>query len=82
MRYLSSLAIGKVALDTPTAALRHFVLGERGEEARRRPAFLVGELGELLPHQLDGGKAQIGEQQLEARRVDRSGVFMPSLHRT
>src|SRR5712672_2020805 len=33
---------GKMALDAATAALRHLMLGERGEEACRRPAFLVG----------------------------------------
>src|SRR5260370_582364 len=33
-------SFGKMALDAATAALRHLVLGERGEEACRRPAFL------------------------------------------
>ena len=74
---------GKMALDAATAALRRLVLGERGEEASRRPAFLVGLLGELFPHQLDGGQAQLGEQQLEPRCVDRSGRLhaRPPSHR-
>ena len=38
----------KVALDAAAATLGDFVLGERDEEARRRPAFLVGQLGKLL----------------------------------
>src|SRR5947208_3335213 len=55
------------------AALSDLVLGERGEEARCRPAFLVGLLGELLPHQLDGRQAQVGEQELDAGGVDGAG---------
>jgi hypothetical protein len=35
------------------ATVGHFVLGKRREEARRRPAFFVGLLGELGPYQLD-----------------------------
>jgi hypothetical protein len=39
--------------------------------------------GELFPHQLDGGQAQLGEQQLEPRGVDRSGRLhaRPPSHR-
>jgi hypothetical protein len=49
---------GKMAFDAAAAALRHLVLGKRGEEARRGLLFLVGLLG---------------EQQFEPRGVDRSG---------
>jgi len=59
-----------VALDASATPLGDLMLSEGGEEARRRPTFLVGLLGERLPHPLDGGQAQIGEQQLEPRRVD------------
>ena len=65
----------KVTLDTAATAIGDLVLGERGKEASCRPAFLVGLLGELGPHQLDGGQAQVGEQQLDTRRVDRTGRF-------
>jgi hypothetical protein len=61
---------GKMAFDAATA-----VLGERGKEAGRRPAFLVGPFGEGLPHQLDARQAQIGEQEFEPRRVDCVGRF-------
>ena len=64
---------GEMALDAAAAALGDLVLGERGEEAGGGPAFLVGLLGELGPHQLDGGQAQLGEQQLDAGGVDRIG---------
>jgi hypothetical protein len=74
---------GKMALDAAAAALCHLVLGEGGEEPRRGPAFLVGLLGKLFPHHLDGGQAQFGEQQFEPRGVDRSGRLhaWPPAHR-
>jgi hypothetical protein len=40
-------------LDATAATFGHFMLGKRCEEAGRRPAFFVGLLGELGPHQLD-----------------------------
>src|SRR5262249_61705518 len=44
---------GKVTLDAPATAIGDLVLGERGKEASCWPAFLVGLLGELGPHQFD-----------------------------
>ena len=41
--------LGKMPLDAAAAAVGHLVLGERGQEAGRRPAFLVGLLGETWP---------------------------------
>jgi hypothetical protein len=64
-----------VTLDTAATAIGDLVLGEGGKEASCRPAFLVGLLGKLGPHQLDGGQAQVGEQQLDARGIDRAGRF-------
>ena len=61
----------QVPLDAAATAIGDLVLGERRQEASCRPAFLVGLLGELGPHQLDGGQAQVGEQELDARGVDR-----------
>ena len=64
---------GEMAFDAAAAALGHLVLGESGEEACGRPAFLVGLGGELGPDQLDGGQPQLGEEQREAGGVDGIG---------
>jgi hypothetical protein len=40
-------------LDASAATGGHLVLGKCCQEAGRRPAFLVGLLGELGPYQLD-----------------------------
>ena len=45
--------LGKMPFDAAAATVGHLVLGERRQEASCRPAFLVGLLGELGPHQLD-----------------------------
>jgi hypothetical protein len=60
-----------VTLDAPATAVGDLVLGERGQEASCGPAFLVGLLGELAPHQLDGRQAKIGEEKLDACGIDR-----------
>ncbi len=44
----ASPGLGQVALDTPAAAIDHFVLG-------RRSALLVRLLGECGPHLFDAG---------------------------
>ena len=61
---------GKMALDAAPAALGDLVLGEGGQEAGGWPALLVGARGELGPDQLDGGQAQLVEQELDAGGVD------------
>ena len=66
--------LGEMPLDATTATVGHLVLGKRRQEARCRPAFLVGLRGELGPHQLDARQAQFAQQQLDAggiNRVDR-----------
>jgi hypothetical protein len=63
----------QVPLHPPTATVCHLVLGKCCKEAGSRPAFLVGLLGELGPDQLDARQAQLAEQQLDARSVDRVG---------
>ena len=45
--------LGEMPLDAAATTVGHLVLGKRREEAGRRPAFLVGLLGELGPYQLD-----------------------------
>ncbi len=65
--------LGEMALDAAAVAFGEFVLGDRGEEAGGGPAFLVGLLGELRPHDLDGGQAQLVEQQAEPGGVDGVG---------
>jgi hypothetical protein len=60
-----------VTLDAAATAVGDLVLGERGKEASCGPAFLVGLLGELGPHQFDGRQAQVGEEELDARGIDR-----------
>ena len=61
---------GEMALDAAAAAIGDLVLGERSEEASRGPAFLVGLLGELGPHQFNGGEPQVSEEELDARDFD------------
>ncbi len=65
--------LGEVALDTASGALGDLVLGERGEEAGRGPAFPVGALGEAGPDVLDCRQAQVAEQETEAGGVDGIG---------
>ena len=65
--------LGEMALDAAAVAFGELVLGERGEEAGGGPAFLVGLFGELRPDELDGGQAQLVEQQAEAGGVDGGG---------
>ena len=60
---------GQMTLDAAATAIGDLVFGERGQEASGRPAFLVGLLGELGPHQLDSGQAQFGEQEAERATI-------------
>ena len=61
------LRFAEMAFDAPPIAFGNLVLGERHQQAGRRPAFLVRALGELLPQVFDGRQAQLIQQQL--RRV-------------
>ena len=58
---------GQMTLDAAATAIGDLVFGERGQEASGRPAFLVGLLGELGPHQLDSGQgARAGKKPISA----------------
>ncbi len=61
-----------MALDATAVAFGEFVFGHGGEEAGRRPAFLVGAGGEVGPEGLDGGETQLVQHKAEANGVDRS----------
>jgi hypothetical protein len=64
---------GEMAFDAASTALGRLMLGKRRQEARRRPALLVGLSGEISPDQLDGRKSQLDQQQREAGGVDGVG---------
>ena len=65
--------LGQVTFDAAPVALGQFVFGDGGEEAGRRPSLLVGPLGEVGPHKLDGGQAQFAQHDAQAGCVDRGG---------
>jgi len=71
--------LDEIALDATAAAFGDLLLGDDGEEAGRRPTFLIGLFGELWPQHLDGGRPQLVEQQIETRGVDGLAVFMRRL---
>jgi hypothetical protein len=58
-----------MAFDAATAARRGLVVEQHGEQAHRRPAFLVGLGRERGQDLFDGGQQQLGEQQLDAGGV-------------
>ena len=62
-----------MALDAATTSVGHLMLGKRCQEARCRPTFLVGLLGELGPSQLDARQAQLAEQEFDARGINTVG---------
>ena len=62
-------ALGEMALGPTTIPFREFVLGNRRQEAAACPPCRLA-LGELRPDELDGGKAQLGQHDAEARGVD------------
>ena len=45
-----------MAFETATRALGDLMFGQRGQKARRRPAFLVGLGGERGPDLFEGGQ--------------------------
>src|SRR5260370_207582 len=65
--------LGEMPFDAATATVGPLVLGERRKEAGRRPAFLVGLLRQLGPHQLEGRQAQLAQQQLDAGGINGVG---------
>ena len=53
----------------------HFVLGQDGKEACRRPSLLVGLGSDIGPNLLNRGQAQFGEQQFDAGSIDGRGAL-------
>ena len=63
----------EIALNAPEITLGDFMLGERGQEAGGGPAFLVGLPGKVWPVHLDGGKAELVEEQGQPGAVNALG---------
>ena len=59
-----------MALDAAASAFGELVFGEGREEPGGGPALLVGAFGEAGPDMLDGGQAQLAQQEAEAGLVD------------
>lgn len=68
-----------MTFDAASGALGHLMLGEGGQEAGRRPSFLVGLGGKVGPDQLDRRQAQFGQKQLDAGGVDGIGGLHAAL---
>ena len=64
------LRFAEMAFDAPPIAFGNLVFGQRHQQAGRRPAFLVGALGELLPQVFDRRQPQLVQQQRQACGVD------------
>ena len=64
---------GEMAFDAPLAAFGDLVFGQGGQKPRGWLGFLVGPLCEGGPELLDGRQAQVGEQKVQTRGVDRLG---------
>ncbi len=65
----------------PALALGDLVLEQHREQSHRRPALAVGLRADRLPQPPDGGQAQLGEHDRQARRVGvkrRGGVHAAS----
>ena len=56
------LGAGEMPLDAAATAIGDLVLGECREKAGGWPTLLVRTGGQIGPHQLHGGQAQLGEQ--------------------
>jgi len=58
-----------VVAHTASTTVGHLVFGECRQEAGSRPTLLVRTCGEGGPHQLDGGQAQLAQQEFDAGSV-------------
>ena len=56
------LGAGEMPLDAAAIAIGDLVFGECREKAGGWPTLLVRTCGQIGPHQLHGGQAQLGEQ--------------------
>ena len=69
------LGAGEMPLDAAATTVGHLVFGECRQKAGGRPTLLVRAGGQIGPHQLHGGQAQLGEQQLDACSVGGIGLL-------
>ena len=60
----------EVACDPAPGPLGDLVFGESGEEARRRPPFLVGAAGEVGQQGFDGGQPEVAQDQAEGGSLE------------
>jgi hypothetical protein len=65
--------VDEVPLDAAPVALGDLVFAQRRQEAGRRPAFLVGLVGEPGPQELDRRQAEFRQHQLQAGGIDGIG---------
>ena len=65
----------EMPLDAAATTVGDLVFGECRQKAGGRPTLLVRTGGQIGPHQLHGGQAQLGEQQLDACSVGRVGLL-------
>jgi hypothetical protein len=68
--------LGEMSGEAALPSIGEFLLSKRGEESCGGPAFLVGCGGKRAPDELDAGKAQFGEKEVDAGGVD----FVVRLH--
>ena len=73
------LRLVQVALDTPAGTFRQFVLGEGGEEPRRRPALGIGAFAEAAPDILHCRQPEFRQQQIELECIDLVGGVIACL---
>jgi len=64
------LRLGPVTLEAPALAVCDLLAGQRGEQARRRPALPVRTVGEAAPQRAHGWQPELLQQQVELRRID------------
>ena len=68
--------VGEVAFNTAAVAFGDLMFGQRGEEARGGPAFLVRAFGEARPALFERGQPEIVEKLGQTGAIDALGHDM------